>query len=43
MGELGLQGISPRKFRVTTNSDHEHPIVENALARNFEASGPDEK
>jgi putative transposase len=43
MGELGLQGISPRKFRVTTNSDHGHPIAENVLARNFEASGPDEK
>ncbi|MBC8187128.1 MAG: hypothetical protein H8E78_02825 [Proteobacteria bacterium] len=38
--ELGLQGVSPRRFRVTTNSDHEHPIAENALARNFEASGP---
>jgi transposase InsO family protein len=43
MGELGLQGISPRKFRPTTNSDHEHPIAENVLARNFEASGPNEK
>jgi putative transposase len=42
MGELGLQGISPRKFRLTTNSDHEHPIAENVLARNFEASGPNE-
>jgi putative transposase len=43
MGELGLRGLSPRKFRVTTNSDHEHPIAENVLARNFEASGPNEK
>lgn len=43
MRELGLQGVSPRKFRVTTNSDHDHPIAENVLDRNFEASGPNEK
>ena len=43
MRDLGLQGVSPRKFRVTTNSDHEHPIAENVLARNFQASGPNEK
>ena len=39
MRELGLQGISPRKFRVTTNSDHDHPIAENVLNRDFAASG----
>ena len=27
MRELGLQGVMPRKFRVTTGSDHKHPIV----------------
>jgi putative transposase len=43
MRELGLQGVSPRKFRVTTHSDHDHPIAENVLDRNFEASGPNEK
>lgn len=43
MREMGLQGVSPRKFRVTTNSDHDHPIAENVLDRNFEASGPNEK
>lgn len=43
MRELGLQGLSPRKFRVTTDSDHDHPIAENVLARNFEASRPNEK
>ena len=43
MRDLGLPGVSPRKFRVTTNSDHEHPIAENVLARNFEASCPNEK
>jgi transposase InsO family protein len=43
MRELGLQGVSPRKFRVTTNSDHDHPIAENVLDRDFEASGPNKK
>jgi hypothetical protein len=37
--QLGLQGVMPRKFRVTTDSDHEHPIAQNMLGRNFEASG----
>jgi len=43
MRELGLRGVSPRKFRVTTNSDHDHPVAENVLNRNFEASAPNEK
>jgi putative transposase len=43
MRELGLQGVSPRKFRVTTDSDHVHPIAANVLDRDFEASGPNEK
>jgi len=43
MREMGLQGVCPRKFRVTTDSDHEHPLAENVLARNFEASAPNEK
>jgi len=33
MRELGLQGVCPRKFRVTTNSDHEHPVEAAALAQ----------
>ncbi len=43
MREMGLYGVSPRKFRVTTDSDHDHPIAENVLDRNFEALGPNEK
>jgi putative transposase len=43
MRDLGLQGVSPRKFRVTTNSDHDHPVAENVLNRNFEATRPNEK
>ncbi len=43
MREMGLYGVSARKFRVTTDSDHDHPIAENVLDRNFEALGPNEK
>lgn len=43
MRELGLRGVSPRKFRVTTDSDHNHAIAENLLARDFEAKRPNEK
>ena len=43
MRRLGLRGVMPRKFRVTTDSDHEHPIAQNMLGRNFEASQPNEK
>jgi len=43
MRELGLQGVMPRKFRVTTDSNHEHAISGNVLARNFDASRPNEK
>ncbi len=43
MREMGFEGVTPRKFRVTTDSDHDHPIAENLLDRNFKASGPNEK
>jgi putative transposase len=43
MRELRLQGVTPRKFIVTTDSDHRHPIAANVLDRNFEASRPNEK
>ena len=43
MRELGLHGVTPRKFRVTTDFDHKHPIAEKVLALNFEASLPNEK
>jgi putative transposase len=43
MRELGLRGVSPRKFRVTTNSDHDHPVAKNVLNRNFVATRPNEK
>ena len=43
MREMGLQGVTPRKFRVTTDSDHGHPIAENLIDRDFVASRPNEK
>ena len=43
MREMGLEGLSPRKFRVTTDSKHDEPIAPNVLARDFEASRVNEK
>jgi transposase InsO family protein len=43
MREMGLQGATPRKFRVTTDSNHSHPIAKNLVDRNFDASRPNQK
>ena len=44
MKDLDIQGKSPRKRRpITTDSDHDRPIADNVLARNFTASGPNQK
>ena len=32
-----------RKFKVTTNSKHKHPVADNLLNRNFEAPKPNKK
>lgn len=40
MRKQGLAGRMKRRFRRTTNSDHEHPIASNLLARKFDASVP---
>ena len=36
-----ISAIRPKRFVVTTDSDHEMPIAENLLARIFEAESPD--
>ena len=36
MGEHGIHAAGSRKFRVTTNSNHSHPVSENTLNREFE-------
>jgi transposase InsO family protein len=43
MREMKLQGLTPRKFRVTTDSDHGHSIAKDLIERNFEASKPNKK
>lgn len=43
MNELGIQAISHRKFRVTTtDSNHEFPVADNVVDRDFTASKPNE-
>jgi transposase InsO family protein len=36
-----LSAVRPKRFVVTTNSDHKMPVAENLLARLFEAEQPD--
>jgi len=44
MKEQGIASIVHRKFRVTTtDSNHDHPVFENRLDRDFAASAPDQK
>ena len=40
MREEGIEGQRKRRFRVTTNSRHSHPVATNELNRNFTASAP---
>ena len=40
MREEGIEGQRKRRFRVTTNSQHSHPVATNELNRNFTASAP---
>jgi transposase InsO family protein len=43
MREMKLQGLTPRKFRVTTDSDHGHSIAKDLIGRSFKASKPNTK
>ena len=44
MREHGLQSHKRRRFRVvTTDSKHAHPVAPNVLARDFEATAPNQK
>lgn len=44
MKEQGIVSIVKRKFRVTTtDSNHDHPVFENRLDRDFSASAPNQK
>jgi putative transposase len=39
MQEEGLRAKAPRRFRVTTDSNHAHPIAPNVLDRQFAGGG----
>lgn len=41
MRKMGLSCKAKRKFRVTTDSKHHHPVAENLLNREFLVSKPD--
>jgi transposase InsO family protein len=43
MQSLGIHARPRRRFRVTTAADPSHTPAENLLARDFTASGPDER
>jgi len=43
MAELGLSGKQKRRFVKTTDSDHDRPIAENLLQRDFTATRPNQK
>ena len=43
MREKGLVSRVKRKFVVTTDSNHNHPVAPNTLDRNFQADAPNQK
>lgn len=43
MRELGLRGLSPRRRICTTDSDHDNPVADNILHRDFTAIRPNQK
>jgi transposase InsO family protein len=43
MREAGIRAKCPRPFRRTTDSDHDSPVADNLLDRQFEASRPNER
>ncbi|WP_254843300.1 IS3 family transposase, partial [Deinococcus marmoris] len=43
MRQAELVARGKRKFRTTTKAKSSHPLVENLLARNFAADGPNQK
>lgn len=43
MREEGLRAWPKKRWKVTTQSKHRHPVAENSLGRDFTATGPDQK
>ncbi len=40
MKETGIHAVTKKKYRVTTNSKHLHPVAVNHLNRNFRVDKP---
>ncbi len=40
MRQSGIRAVGKRKYRVTTNSKHKHPVADNLLNRQFEIDRP---
>jgi len=43
MKALGLRGIQAKKFKVTTDSNHDKPVAPDLLEQDFTAAAPNEK
>lgn len=41
MGRAGIAAKTKRKFRCTTDSNHDHPVADNVVDRQFEPEAPD--
>ena len=41
--DMGLIGLPRKRFRRTTDSDHQCPVAPNVLGRDFDAAGPNER
>ena len=39
---LGLKAVTQRKFKATTDSNHDDPVAPNLLARDFSTTGPNQ-
>jgi len=43
MQKLGLRAVQSRKFKVTTDSNHDKPVAKNLLQQDFHANHPNQK
>jgi putative transposase len=43
MQEEGLKARPPKRFKLTTMSDHDQPVADNLLDRQFEAQAPNQR
>ena len=40
MRKLGLKAKEPKRYKVTTDSNHKHPVAPNLLDRQFDVDAP---